>query len=138
VHRDADAAAHHDAVDERHIGLRVALDERVERVFLAPELHRAVDAAGLAEIVERADVAAGRECPLAGCGDHDASDRRVARPGGKLRGERAHHAVGDRVERLRPVERDDAGRAAALEQDFGLGSHRGVGGVLAGSIVTGL
>ena len=37
------------------------------------------------------------------------------------RAERAHHAEGHRVERLRAVERDETGGAAALEQDFGLG-----------------
>ncbi len=34
---DADAAAHDDAVDQRDIGLRIALDAGVEDVFLAPE-----------------------------------------------------------------------------------------------------
>src|SRR5262249_26262327 len=35
VDRDADAAAHDNAVDERHIGLAIAFDAGVERVFLA-------------------------------------------------------------------------------------------------------
>ena len=47
---------------------------------------------------------------------------RVVRPGVELARERAHHLVRDRVERLRPVERDDAGGAAPLEQDVGVGN----------------
>ena len=66
VHRHADAAAHHDAVDQRDVGLAVILDRGVERIFVAPELQRLVVLAGAAEIVERADVAAGRERALAG------------------------------------------------------------------------
>ena len=125
VHRHADAAAHDDAVDQRDIRLAVVLDRRVERIFVAPELQRLVVAAGLAEIVEMADIAAGREGALAGGLDHDARDRRVVGPGVKLRAQRQHHRMGDGIERLRPVERDEAGGAAPLEQDFGGGlSHR--------------
>ena len=39
----------------------------------------------------------------------------------ELRAQRPHHVVGDGVERLRPVERDEAGRAAPLEKDFAAG-----------------
>jgi hypothetical protein len=34
-----------------------------------------------------------------------------------------HHAVRHRVEGRRPIERDDAGGAAAVEQDFGGARH---------------
>src|SRR5580704_3886526 len=37
VNRDADPAAHDDAVDEGEIGFGVALDGTVERIFLGPE-----------------------------------------------------------------------------------------------------
>ena len=40
VDRNADAAAHDDAVDQRHIRLRIALDEGIERIFLAKESER--------------------------------------------------------------------------------------------------
>ena len=49
VHRNADAAAHDDAVDQRHVRLAEALDRGIERVFVAPELKRLVITAGLAK-----------------------------------------------------------------------------------------
>src|SRR5579872_1552611 len=61
VHRYADAAAHHDTVDQGNVRLAVTLDQRVERIFVAPELQRFILFARLAEIVERADVTAGRK-----------------------------------------------------------------------------
>ena len=65
VHRDADAAAHDDAVDERDVGLAIALDAGIERVFVAEIGERLVIASGAPEIVERAQVAARREGALA-------------------------------------------------------------------------
>ena len=118
VHRNADAAAHDDAVDQRDVGLAIVLDAGVERIFVAPERQRLVVLAGLAEIVERADIAAGRERPAARRRDDDARDRRIVCPVLQLRRQRPHHAVRHGVERLRPVERDEAGRAAPLEQNF--------------------
>ena len=69
VHRHADAAAHDDAVDQRHIGLAESLDRGVERIFLAAEVQRLLVPAGAAQIVERANVAAGGEGAVAGGGD---------------------------------------------------------------------
>jgi len=64
-----DAAAHQPIVDQRDIGLRkfliATLSGYSSRQIAAPRC-----AAGLAEIVERADVAAGREGALAGSLDH--------------------------------------------------------------------
>src|SRR6218665_1261467 len=37
VDRDADATAHHDAIDQRNIRLAIALDLGVEYIFLAEE-----------------------------------------------------------------------------------------------------
>ena len=48
------------------------LDRRVERVFVAPEIERLLVPADAAEIVQRPQVAARRECPLASRGDDDA------------------------------------------------------------------
>ncbi len=70
VERHADAAAHHDPVDQRDIRLRVAMDQRIELVFLTPEGQRLVALSRQAEIVEAADVAAGAEGLLAGSRDH--------------------------------------------------------------------
>ena len=120
VHRHADAAAHDQPVDQRHIGLAIVLNRRVERIFVAPELQRLGVAAGLAQIVKRADIAAGGKGAIAGRGDDNTRDRLVIGPGVELRAQSAHHVVGDGVERLRPVERDQPRRAATFEQDAGV------------------
>ena len=62
-----------------------------------------------------ADIAASREGALALGHDDDARNSVVVSPGGQLRAQRMHHAERDGIERLRPVQRDDAGRATALE-----------------------
>ena len=80
VHGDTDATAHAQAIHQRHIGLRVVLDHRVDRIFLAPEIDRFLGAPGPVQIVERADVAAGAKRPPARGLDHDAGDRRILRP----------------------------------------------------------
>ena len=69
--------------------------------------------------LDRAEIAAGRESAAAIGHDDDARHGFIVGPGVELRAQRMHHAVRDGVERRRPVERDDAGRAAALEEDFG-------------------
>ena len=120
MHRHADAAAHRNAVDQRDVGLAVILDRGIERIFVAPELQRFIVAARLAEIVKRANVAAGGKGTLACGGDHHPRDRGVVGPAIELRAQRQHHGVRDGIERLRPIERDDAGGAAPLEQNVHL------------------
>ena len=115
VHRNADATAHHDAIDQRDIGLAEILDRHIERIFVAPELQRLVAPAGLAEIVEMTNVAAGRKCTLAGGLNRHPRDGRIVRPIVELRAQCQHHGMGDGIERLRPVERDDAGGTPALD-----------------------
>src|SRR5262249_57775288 len=61
VDRDADATAHDDAVDERHVRLGVTLDAGIERVFLTKIPERLVVAAGPPEIVEHTQISAHRE-----------------------------------------------------------------------------
>ena len=119
VHRNADTATHDDAVDQCDIGLAEILDRGVERIFVAPELQGVRLALGFAEIVQMADVATSGESALAIGHDDDARDRVVVGPGGQLRAQGMHHAMRHRIERLRPVQRDNAGRAAALEEYFG-------------------
>ncbi len=71
VDRDADAPAHHDAVDQRDDGLRIGPDAPVELIFLAPERELLRVVAGAAELVEMTDVAAGAERLLARAADDD-------------------------------------------------------------------
>src|SRR5919107_2654670 len=63
VQRHPDPTAHDDAVDQRDIGLRIALDADVKGVLLAPEHKRFVIPPGPAKIVEISNVASGTEGP---------------------------------------------------------------------------
>ena len=103
------------AVDERDIGLGVALDQRVEHVFLAIEGEKA-RIARPAPVVQSADVAAGAEGAFAGRADENTLDRRVGGPRVQRACQGANHVEGDRVQGLRAVEGDDARPAPGLEQ----------------------
>ena len=122
VHRHTDAAAHVDAMDQRNVGLRVALDRGVEDVFVAVELER-IRCFRLPGFIQRTNVTARTEGPVAVAANGDGFDRIVFGPFVKLRFHRHTHALRQRVQRLGPVERDEAERAAALEQDFGFFRH---------------
>ena len=120
MQRNADAAAHDDAVDQRDIGLGIGLDAAVEDIFLRPEPELAGVIGGFALFVKQADVAAGAEgAPLALRDDE--FDLRIMLPKIERPGDFAHHIQGQRIERLWPIERDEAGFAAFFEQDFGFG-----------------
>src|SRR5579863_9855649 len=102
----ADAAAHDDAVDERDIGLRIALDAAVEDVFLAPEGELGGVIAGPALFVEKADVAARAKGAPARAGHDHADDAIIFLELIERRGDRANHPEVERVQRLWPIERD--------------------------------
>ena len=120
VDRDPDAAAHDDAVDQRDIGLRVAEDEGVEPVFLGVEDGGEAALGIVLLAVDEADVAAGAEGHAAvlprGTAHDDGGDPRILRPFPQSRVEVQHHGLGQRVERLRPVQ-GDASRPALPFQD---------------------
>ena len=116
VDRDADAPAHHDAVDQRDDRLRIGLDAAIELIFLAPEGELLCVVAGAAEIVQMTDVAAGAERLLARAADDDPRDAADRAPTRRARPRSAaNHGQRQRVERLRPVQDDDARRAAPLD-----------------------
>src|SRR5262249_51373945 len=117
VDRDAGAAAHHDAVDQRNVWLAVVFDLRIEAVLVAPGAERLIVSAGAAERVESTQVAASGKGARARRGNDHPRHRRLVLPCGKLRRERMHHLVRDGVKYARPVEGDEASDAAALEQD---------------------
>ena len=117
MHRHADAAAHHHAMQQRDIGLGKVLDGGVENVFVAVEIQR-IRRARLAGFVQRANVAAGAECAVAIAADDDRGDIVVLRPDAELFGHGKAHAMRERVQRLGPVQRDEAQRAALVEEDF--------------------
>src|SRR3974390_1763569 len=116
--RCGDAPTHHDAIDQRDVRLAVALDRGVERIFIAPELQHLIVLPRSAEIVEMPYVAAGGEGARPCAGNDHACHRMVVRPRIKLRAQREHHCVRHCVERLRPVECNDARSAPALAEDF--------------------
>ncbi len=117
MHRDADASAHHEAVQERNIGLGIVLDPCVQDVLVAIEIEN-VGRCRLARFVQSADVPAGAEGALARALNDDGLHRVVAHPRVKLRRHRQAHRMRQRVQRLGPVERDQPDRAAAFEEDF--------------------
>ena len=112
-----DAAAHYDAVHNRHERFRVTADKRVEGVFLAPEGERVAEPARAA-FVEPAHVAAGTQPTLAGAVENDQFDRRIVAPREQRRPDRPDHPERQRVERFRAVQRDAPGAAFDADQDF--------------------
>ena len=112
---NADAAAHHDAVDQRDIGLRVGVDVGVEAIFVGEEIDgRRAAPAGL---VDGEDIAAGGKGTSLAL-DHDDCDGRFVAPRLKRLCERLDHAVGDGVERGRPGQRDDPCQTDPLEPNL--------------------
>ena len=110
VRREADAAAHDQAIHHRDEGLRITRDQHVEIIFRRPELLRQ-RTARLCRIIKRADVAARAQPALAGAVEQHGADGRIGRPRAQQRGHGDGHVERERVERLRPVQRDAAQRA---------------------------
>jgi len=99
VDRDPGAAPHRDAVDDRDIRLRVAVNMADQLIFLAEEHggQRAVAGEAAPGLVDRADIAAGAEGALAGAADQDGVDVRIIGPGAQHRVETAIHRQGEGV-----------------------------------------
>src|SRR5271166_2824889 len=104
MHRDADAAPHHDAVEQRDVRLRVALDDAIERILFAPVNQRIALTAGLAEIVNLAQVASGGECTPARTSYNDTGNGGIVAPQIELFAQRTHHDKSYSIKRLRTVE----------------------------------
>src|SRR6516164_1856745 len=124
IDRDAATTAHGDAVNQGDIGFGKTVDTFNEAILFAEKIGLVVTApALLSRIVNRAHVAAGAKGAVAGTAHEDRLDALILAPSDKLRIERPVHRQGERIERLRPVERDDAEPATALEQDFVVAIH---------------
>ncbi len=124
VHRDADAAAHAHAVDQRHVGFRVFGDRLIERVFLGEE---GFDHVVLARQHVRADgayVAARAERPLARTRDDDRMDLRLLAPCLQRVANGADHALVKGIQHVRAVERDPADAAVPRDQNGRFARHR--------------
>ena len=115
---EADAAAHDDAVLDGDVGLGVAADQRVEPVLLAPERARSrpIPARGCrrARARRRRRTAPGRRRRRAGRGSTAGSSFQASSASQIWR----TIAVGQRVERLRPVHGDAPRPALTADQDL--------------------
>src|SRR5689334_18401435 len=118
MYRNADAPAHDDAINKCDIGLAEVLDRGIAWTFIAPELQRLLVAFRLTEIVKNPNIPARGKCALARSNDDDAIDGRLRGPAIQLRSQCANHRVRDSVEGFRPVESDESGRAATLEENI--------------------
>ena len=120
VRRQADAATHHDAVHEGDIGFWELLDAGVEDVFLPPQDFSEI-ALDLRALPKRADVAAGAQPALARAFEQDHRDLGIGIECIQRLDDVAKHLQRHGIDRLRPVEADDAGGALALRDQVGLG-----------------
>ena len=116
VHAEADAAAHRDAADERHIGLVALGDAFVEHVLFFEEFHTWL--AGHDQLANGLDVAAGAKGRLARSLDHNGAHALVALELVQLLEHHARHVVVESVELLGTIEHDDAHLVHATELDI--------------------
>jgi hypothetical protein len=96
---------------------------RVQPIFVPKKRKLLIVAPSNAKIIERAQIAAGREGAFAIRCDNDAADCRIGCPFAELLRETADHGRAYRIERLRPIEGDQPGCTAAVEEQIGLGAH---------------
>src|SRR6478672_10900317 len=119
MRRQADAAAHHDAVHEGDIGFWEFLDPGVEDVLVAPQ--------DLAEITlylgafpERADVAPGAHATLARAFQQHYRDRRIFLERIERLVDVVKHLQRHGIDGLRAVQADDANRTFLLRDQVAL------------------
>ncbi len=117
MQRDAHATAHHDAIDQRDIGLGVVLDDRVQPVFPRPEIERDIVLSGAAEIMHQADVAPRAEGLRAGATDQHMANGVILAPLIQRRTQAIDHGIIERIERLRAIERDKPEGSALFRQN---------------------
>jgi hypothetical protein len=114
--REAHATAHRQSVDQSDDWFRIARDQYVEAVFRRPEFFRKV-VTGLRRVVERTDVAAGGESAVPCAVDKHRADRGIVRPFPHERRHGRCHVERDRVQRLRPIERDPPQRTQLTDNN---------------------
>ncbi|SPU82549.1 Uncharacterised protein [Burkholderia cenocepacia] len=115
--REAHAAAHRHAVHQRDDRLRERVDRVIEPVLVDEERQP-----GLAlrdHPVQLADVTARAEALLARAAQHERDDLVVVAAALEQRGQLADHRVRQRVERGRPVQRDQRHAVHHAEQHLG-------------------
>ncbi len=113
MHRDADAAAHADPVDQGHDRLGIGRNREIERVFGGEEIVHRRHVAGIELRTQGANVAARTERAPARPGDHDGVDFGDAAPCFQRVVQHADHAAVDRVQRVGAVDQQPADPALA-------------------------
>ncbi len=116
---DADAATHRVALHEGDIGFWEFRDLGIEAVFLAPEAATEFEIACAPPAVHLGDVAARAEGAVTGGVDHDKLDSVIAPPCVERGLDCIAHVPGERIERLRAVQRYPARAAGLADQDVG-------------------
>ena len=122
VRGQSDAAAHHDAVHEGHIGFCEFGDAGVEDVLLAPQDFSEI-ALDLRTLVQRADIAAGAQAAFAGAFQQDHRHRGIRLERIERLVDVAKHLQRHRIDRLRTVEPDHAGGTLAPCDQVGFGAR---------------
>ena len=120
VDRYAGAAAHRDPVDDREIRFGEAMNPPDQLVFFTKKDRGQVRVAAdpAPRLIDRAHIAAGAECPVAGAADDHGIYRRVGGPVAQCRVDASVIVEGQRIERLRPVDRQDRQAAFPAKQDL--------------------
>ena len=115
--RNADAAAHGDAVHEGDDGLRIGEEQMVEAIFGVEELPR-LRPVLRAAFREHANVAAGAKAAAFAMVDDHCLDGIVIAPFEQRVDHRPAHRQVERVDRLRTIERQAAGAAVDRNQNI--------------------
>ena len=118
VHRDANAAAHDNAVDEGHVRLRVILDPSIEGIFLTKITKRLVVASAASEIVERAQISTYGESARVVRENDNSGYARFSLPFCELPRQLANHRERYCIERVWPIERHEPRRPPSFEQEI--------------------
>jgi hypothetical protein len=117
-HRNADAAAHGDAVDQRDDRLGVREQQMVELILGVEEFARGL-AVALARLRQHADVAAGAEAARAGgVVDQDRAHARILTPRQERLDHVAAHVRRQRMQRLGAVQADAREAGGDGGEDF--------------------
>jgi len=107
VYGYADAAAHRDAVDQRHVRDFVLADRAVHRVLVPEEVGPQIERRGAHPLLDdRLNVASRAERLAAGALDDHHSHLRFVFL--QFWSDLGHHRQVEGVQRFRPVQRDDA------------------------------
>src|SRR5262249_2138398 len=112
---------HDDAVHEGDVGFWKFGDASVENVFFSPQ-HLAKVAGDLRTLVKRADVATRAKAAVTGAFEHDHGHVWIGLEPVERLVDVEKHFQRHGIDRLRPIQPDDAGMALAARDQVGLGN----------------